>query len=167
MLGRHAPTRVLDVDAKRVVLGRRSTSHHAFLVVTGATSTTWDLPKHERCTTWQVSDARGPVPQAAEPAWTVPAASVGIAVCDQGSDVRIANAFASSPQLVDVTLTVPPGKVLVGTGPQLGRWNPAKGLSTTTTLQVPAGTILEYKLVESVDGSWQWPEGRNTVLLAR
>jgi hypothetical protein len=69
--------------------------------------------------------------------------------------------------MVEVRLDVPDGMVLVGTGPLLGRWDPSKGLSKSTTVQAPRGSVLEYKLVGRNGDEWVWPDSGNTVRLVR
>jgi len=167
-LGRDAPTRVLDVGAQRVVLGRSQGDTAAALVVTGGEATRWPLGElGTTCSSWVVTGRQGPVPVEAADVLSVPASAVGVAVCSGGPTGEVARAFATGLEPVDVRLEVPEGKVLVGTGALLGRWNPEDGLTKTTTLKVPPGTVLEYKLVGRDDSGWVWPDGPNTVRLAR
>ncbi len=167
-LGRSAPTRVLDVDDERVVLGRQSGGKTAALIVTGDTSTMWPLAElGTDCRGWVITGTRGLRPLPAIGSLPVPPSAVGIAVCEGPPAGAFAKAFAADPPLVEVRLDVPEGKVLVGTGPFLGRWDPAEGLPKTTTLEVPSGTVLEYKLVGRSSEGWLWPDGGNTIRLVR
>ncbi len=167
-LGRSAPTRVLDVDAHHVVLGRKSDDAAAALIVSGDAPTRWPLAElGKKCQGWLVEGQAGPVPVAAKKVLDVPAGAMGIAVCSGGPKGDVARAFQSGMPDVEVRLEVPEGKVLVGTGERLGRWDPAHGLTETTTLKVPPGTVLEYKLVGKNADGWVWPEGGNTVRLVR
>jgi len=165
-LGREAPTRVLAVDRQRVVLARRAKGQTAALVVTGDASTTWPLAElGSDCRGWVVTDARGPRPLPAVGALPVPPSAVGIAVCGGEPSGAVARAFGPEQPAVPVRLEVPDDKVLVGSGERLGRWDPGKGLSQSTALQVPPGTVLQYKLVGRDGDAWVWPDGGNMVRL--
>jgi len=164
VLGRFAPTRVLSVGEEHVVLARRTEERTAALVVTGEQPKSWALKElGSDCRGWLVTGAEGPRELEVGGTLVVPAKGVGVAVCEGSASGAVARAFRADPPEVSVTLDVPEGMVLVGTGPLLGRWDPAKGLAKSTTLKVPAGTVLEYKLVGRSDDGWVWPDSGNTV----
>ncbi|PZF84411.1 CBM20 domain-containing protein, partial [Micromonospora endophytica] len=71
------------------------------------------------------------------------------------------------------SVTTNPGQevYVVGSLPQLGSWNPANGVKLTTTsgsyptwtgsVEIPAGTAFEWKLVKVGNGAVQWENDPN------
>ena len=77
---------------------------------------------------------------------------------------------STAPGAVTFTVTGAPGAdvVLVGAGPELGNWDPDRGLplTPTTTITLPGATVIEYKLVlRTVEGPrWESRPNRYTLI---
>jgi hypothetical protein len=57
---------------------------------------------------------------------------------------------------------------VVGAGPELGSWDPARGVPLGASVALPAGTVAEFKLVQRrKDGSVEWERGGNRYLFVR
>lgn len=157
--GREAPVRVGAVESETVVLGRQADGEQGLIVLTGTLGTSWALPEGSQA--WVVTGQAGPQPVTGD--FVVPPHAVGLAV---GADLGLGAWFDPAPPMRTVHLAVPDDHVLVGASEALGRWDPTKGLSGEggfVTMQVPAGTVLEYKLVGKGPEGWAWPDSGNRV----
>lgn len=55
--------------------------------------------------------------------------------------------------------------VVVGAGPELGAWNPARGLPSGARTELPIGTVAEFKLaIRRKDGKVEWERGDDRFL---
>ena len=71
------------------------------------------------------------------------------------------------PTMVTVPIEGPAGW-LVGSGPELGNWDPDQGIpiGPGASVTLPAGSVLEWKHVtRNPDGSVRWPDGPNQYAL--
>jgi len=168
-LGRAALTEVLAVEAERVVVGRQGDGEQAVVVLTGEEPTSWPLEAlGSDCEAHVVRGAGGPEPVSVDTgALQVPAAAVGIAVCQGVPGDAFARWFSVDRPERTVRIRVPDDHVLVGSTERLGAWDPEQGMASESgfvTLTVPAGTVLDYKLVgRAADGGWVWPDSGNRV----
>jgi len=169
-LGRKALTEVLAVEDERVVIGRQGDGEQAVLVVTDEQPTSWSLDGlGDRCAAWRVAGADGPQELLVAPSGgqlEVPAHTVALAVCQGVPGERFARWFSVDKPLRTVRIAVPDDHVLVGSTERLGAWDPSKGHPSEggfVTLQVPAGTVLDYKLVGRDGDGWRWPDSGNRV----
>ena len=75
------------------------------------------------------------------------------------------------PGTLAVTATGAPGGdlVLVGAGPELGNWDPAKGvpLDPVARVRLPGASVIEYKLVVRTPGGATWEPRPNRYTLVR
>lgn len=59
----------------------------------------------------------------------------------------------------------PAGDVrIVGSGPELGGWQPERGVVAGTSAKLPVGGIFEMKLAVKTGAGWKWQSGENVVL---
>lgn len=156
--GREAPVHVLDAGPHGVALARPSEGSVGVIQLARVATPGLDLPG---CTSWTPS-AAGLAPFPGRPL---------------GADQLVVSACPTAPPALTealrpglarpVRMKVPKGHVLVGAGELLGHWDPARGLTGRVRLDVPKGTLLEYKLVRMGPEGPEWPEGPNAILLAR
>lgn len=112
------------------------------------------IPPPDGVTAWLVSDESGFAQGTAEAPNVTPG---GVGVFFSAGQAR------QHPTLVTVPITGGTGW-LVGSGPELGNWNPDYGIELGPGAQVtlPAGTVVEWKHVTRDEtGSVVWPEGAN------
>ncbi len=113
--------------------------------------------------------------------FTVPAKSLRVAILDGKSDLFARAAQRASRGLAPVTRVtvrasgapIAPGEslLMVGSGPELGSWNPANGVKLapsktgewTATLDLPQSGAWEWKLVAS-GATPKWESGANRLL---
>lgn len=63
-----------------------------------------------------------------------------------------------------VTFEGPPGAFVVGSGPEFGDWNPARGLKLPVTLELPIGGAFEFKAIRRDGERTIWDSGANGTL---
>lgn len=64
-----------------------------------------------------------------------------------------------------VTFEGPAGSLVVGSGPELGDWNPAKALKLPLTVELPTGGVFEFKAIRREGERVVWDQGPNGALL--
>jgi hypothetical protein len=63
-----------------------------------------------------------------------------------------------------ITFEGPSDTLVVGSGPELGDWNPSRARALPVTLELPQGAVFEFKAVRRVGSGVVWAEGENGVL---
>lgn len=63
-----------------------------------------------------------------------------------------------------ITFEGPSDTLVVGSGPELGDWNPARARPLPVTLELPEGAVFEFKAVRRAGATTTWAEGDNGVL---
>jgi hypothetical protein len=63
-----------------------------------------------------------------------------------------------------ITFEGPAGTRLVGSGPELGDWNPTRARPLPLTVELPEGGVFEFKAVRSEGAKVVWAEGANGLL---
>lgn len=64
-----------------------------------------------------------------------------------------------------ITFEGPPGTFVVGSGPELGDWNPAKALRLPVTVELPEQGVFEFKAIRREGDRVIWDSGANGALL--
>ena len=140
---RDGASTVLFVDAHHLVIGRAHPSELSVIVV-NQTSEPFD-------------------PAIAAP-WPHSASPAGVTVSNtRGDFTELAKSldaqWRTGAKTTSVTFTSnTPGKV-VGSGGELGDWDPKKGVTLPATLDLPIGGVFELKFV-APDGTWAQGENR-------
>jgi hypothetical protein len=147
---------VLSASSEGVVIGRVTPSQLAVIVVgRGGVRPRADGP------VWSEASVELLPPKALK------GRNVGVFV----SDVK-PNAWAALFEEADaqwrragkmraITFEGPPGARLVGSGPELGDWNPARARPLPVTLELPQGAVFEFKAVRLDGAKVRWAEGAN------
>lgn len=63
-----------------------------------------------------------------------------------------------------ITFEGPADTLVVGSGPELGDWNPARARALPVTLELPQGAVFEFKGVRREGARVVWADGENGVL---
>lgn len=72
--------------------------------------------------------------------------------------------LARAPAKRQVLFEGPANARLVGSGPELGDWNPAKSVALPATIDLPVGGAFEFKLVTRTATGVRWEQGANRLL---
>ncbi len=154
-------------DAQVAFLQRAPGGDDAAVLAVNRADRDWsmDLPSGEWRDTSRGAVVRSPV--------NVPARSV-LRLLGQTTYARLAGPASVSFRVTGAPLADGDVLLLVGSGPELGNWDPMAGLlasgrsaATLATAQVPAGFVMEYKFVVlAADGTVTWEQRGNRYLLA-
>lgn len=167
-------TRILHASEDLLVLGRWTDQDAALIRIhTGDGFSTWSPPQALVTGSQVVASARGTDRIAVER--TVRAVPDVLACRGEGVWIDVLEPMGDSVpwadwqpvgplRTVDVHVSgAPEGELrVVGAGPELGHWNPERGLplrSGTVQVHLPVDTVGIFKLVLRKDEGWQWAGG--------
>lgn len=144
--------RIEVVDDSQLRFVRGTDTETATVIVNRGAS---PIPAPSGAEGWALSGPDG-VSTGPSAASAVPAGGVGVFFSSEAASWAPA-------ELVTVPIDGGAGW-LVGSGPELGNWNPEQGISLGpgASVTVPAGAVLEWKRVtRDEDGIVRWPDGPN------
>jgi len=150
---RSAEDRLLEVSAERLYLSRYAAGERAYILANRS-----DVPiamvYSDAVQSWAVTTPSGLAVGDGSPP-PIPPGGVGITFTESTP--------WKPPEAAVVSLSGGEGW-LVGSGPELGNWNPDEGvaLGEGAELTLPVGAVMEWKVVtRDVSGAVVWPEGAN------
>ncbi len=151
---------VLAVEAQSLAVGRPAADELAVVLVTREAGWAPELSGP-----WREVQGEGGAP--------CRAAAAGVTVC---RSARAPGRFAALAQAADAqwrtgarTRTVefvaasgaPEGARVLGSGPELGDWLPARAVKLPATVQLPEGGVFEFKAVQTSAGPPRWSAADN------
>jgi len=157
----HGNTVVLHLDADRLVLGRFTRTEAAVIDLSSPNAPPAPPPP------WLAS---APIRDSSLQLQTSASGTLRVQLLRVPGDAPPPWAdYLTAPPAQRLVVTVPDGGEglrLVGAGPELGHWDPSRGVpfvAETASVELPGGTAAAFKVVRMTDAGVAWPDGPDTV----